>query len=190
MKAVAPATRRGGMGLRCWDRKEMQLTATLVTDAGMHLVWDRAYFAGVRDYDAWSKELEEDQAIRHHIIGGHIVPINIHRDGAFAFNVRAESTSMPRLSGAEEGRVVVRSKPYRFACRGHVDVSGIEYVHADTGSHVASIPLSPGAYDVMVHLMDYDDVQKRTDEHPDFIITIGPAMATSPRQSIDTFERG
>ena len=111
----------------------MQLTATVVTDAGMHLVWDRAHFAGVRDYDTWSKELEEDQAIRDHIVAGHIVPINIHRDGSFTLTVRVESTSMPKLSEAEELHVAERSEPYRFACQGHVDVSGIEYVHAEAG---------------------------------------------------------
>lgn len=165
----------------------MQLTATLGTDAGMHLVWDRAYFGGVRDYDTWSKELEEDQAIRDHIAAGHIVPVNIHGDGAFTFSVRAESSSMPRLSEAEERHVVGRSEPYRFACQGHVDISGIEYVGGDAGPNVASMELVTGAYDVLVHLMDYDDVPLRTDVHPDFVITIGPADAALPRQSLDTF---
>jgi hypothetical protein len=39
----------------------MQLSAGLVTDAGTHLVLDRAHVAGVRDYETWSKELGEDQ---------------------------------------------------------------------------------------------------------------------------------
>jgi hypothetical protein len=165
----------------------MQLTATLGTDAGMHIVWDRVYFPGVRDYDTWSKELEEDRAIRDHIVAGHIVPVNIHRDGMFTFSVRADSSSMPRLSEAEERHVVERSEPYRFACQGHVDVSGIEYVHADAGQPVAFMEMLPGPYDVLVHLMDYDDVLQRTDVHPDFVITIGPARAKLPRQSVDTF---
>jgi hypothetical protein len=167
----------------------MQLTATVVTDAGMHLVWDRAHFAGVRDYDTWSKELEEDQAIRDHIVAGHIVPVNIHRDGSFTLTVRVESSSMPSLSEAEERHVAARSEPYRFACQGHVDVSGIEYVHSEAGRLVASMELLPGSYDVVVHLMDYDDVLQRTDAHPDFVITIGPARAQLPRQSVDTFSK-
>jgi hypothetical protein len=28
--------------------------------------------------------------------------------------------------------------------------------------------------------MDYDDLHQRTDEHPDFIITIGPARLVAP----------
>jgi hypothetical protein len=165
----------------------MQLTARLGTDSGMHLVWDRAYFTEVRDYDTWSKELEEDQAIRVHIAAGHIVPVNIHSDGTFTISVRTESTSMPRLSEAEERHVVRRSEPYRFVCQGHVDVSGIEHVGADAGPNVASMELLPGAYDVLVHLMDYDDVPLRTDVHPDFVIIMGPADSTSPRRSVDTF---
>jgi hypothetical protein len=167
----------------------MRLTATLTTDAGMHVLWDRTYFAGVRDYDTWANELEDDQDIQNHIIGGHIVPVSIHIDGAFTFNIRADETSMPALSQAEESRVVGRSEPYRFACEGQAQISGIEYVHADPDDHVASIQLVRGAYDVVAYLMDYDDVPRRTDEHPDFIITIGPAVTKSPRQSLETFDR-
>lgn len=167
----------------------MQLTATLMTDSGLHLIWDRAYFSAVRDYDTWAKELEEDEPVRRHIAAAHIVPIDIHSDGAFTFEVRAESASMPPLSEDEKRRTLVRSEPYRFACLGHLDVSGIEHVHADGGNQVASIELPSGMYDVVVHLMNYDDIPQRADEHPDFIITVGPARAAQPRQSIDTFER-
>jgi hypothetical protein len=44
-------------------------------------------------------------------------------------------------------------------------------------------------YDVVVHLMNYDDIPEKTDQHPDFIVTVGPAEASAPRQSIETFER-
>jgi hypothetical protein len=188
-QALGATARRGEWDSELLLHKRMELTATLMTDAGMLVVWDRAYFAEVLDYDTWSKELEDDQAIRQHIRSGHIVPINIHSDGVWAINVRAEGDSMPRLSKAEEDRVMVQSEPYRFACRGHFDVSGIEHVDADSGPNVASMELAPGNYDVVVHLMNYDDIQQRTDEHPDFIVTVGPAIAKSPRQSLDTFER-
>lgn len=44
-------------------------------------------------------------------------------------------------------------------------------------------------YDVIVHLMNYDDVAHKAADHPDFIITVGPAEAPAPRQSIETFAR-
>ena len=168
----------------------MQLTATLMTDAGMHVLWDRTHIAGVRDYDTWSLELEEGEAILRHIAAAHVVPIYIHSDGVFAFTVRADPASIPPLSEDEERRVVVKSEPYRFMCDGHAHISGIEYVHADPNDHVASIQLTRGAYDVVVHLMDYEDVRPRTTQHPDFIIAIGPASAIQPRQSLETFDRG
>jgi hypothetical protein len=96
---------------------------------------------------------------------------------------------MPRLSEDERRRVVVRSDPYRFNCLGYLDVSGIEYVHRHPDDHVASMQLSAMPYDVVVHLLDYDDVPRKTADHPDFIITVGPAESRAPRQSIETFER-
>ena len=166
-----------------------RLTALLMTDSGMHVIWDRAHFAAVRDYDTWSQDLEDDEDIRRHIVAAHIVPIYIHSDGAFVFEVRAELGSMPALSEDEGRRVVVRSDPYRFACSNHLDISGIEYVSAEVGGNVASLDLKPGLYDVVVHLMDYDDQPQRTNDLPDFIITVGPPLAESPRQSIETFAR-
>ena len=49
--------------------------------------------------------------------------------------------------------------------------------------------LPADSYDVIIHLMDYDDVPHKTDDHPDFIISVGPAETSSPRQSVETFER-
>ena len=54
---------------------------------------------------------------------------------------------------------------------------------------MASIELPAMEYDVINHLMNYDDVAHRTADHPDLIITVGPAQAPAPRQSIETFDR-
>lgn len=167
----------------------MELRATLMTDAGMHLIWDRSHFADVTDYATWSAELEEDADILRHVMAGHIVPIYIHSDGAFAFTVRAETFTMPRLAPDEERRIVVRSERYRFASLGHLDASGIEHVERQPSERVASIELPATEYDVIVHLMNYDDIVHKTPDHPDFIITLGPAEAHAPRRSIETFDR-
>jgi len=167
----------------------IQRTAVLKTDAGMHLIWDRAHFNGVDGYETWSAELEGDADILRHVVAAHVVPINIHSDGAYAFTLRADVATMPRLSEDEERRVVVRSERFRFDCRGTLDVSGIEHVERDPSSNIASMKLPVQTYDVVVHLMNYDDIPERTDQHPDFIVTVGPAEASAPRQSIETFER-
>ena len=167
----------------------MELRATLRTDAGMHVVWDRAHFATVINYDTWSAELEDDRDILRHVEAGHLVPVYIHSDGAFAFTVRADPTAMPSLSEDEERRVVIRSGRYRLISQGHLDVSGIEHVNERPSKEVATMDLPAIPFDVIVNLMDYDDVPTKAAHHPDFIITVGPAGVAPPRQSLETFER-
>ncbi len=94
----------------------------------MHVIWDRSHFGGVADCDTWSAELEEDAGILRHVTASPVVPISIHSDGAFAFTVRAETSTMPRLEPNEKRRIVVGSERYRFANLGHLDASGIEHV--------------------------------------------------------------
>src|SRR6266704_3748062 len=53
---------------------DMELRATLVTDAGMHVIWDRSHFGGVADCDTWSAELEEDAGILRHVTASPVVP--------------------------------------------------------------------------------------------------------------------
>jgi hypothetical protein len=62
----------------------MDLSRLLATDAGMHVVWDRAHFGNVRDYTSWERELLEHEDIERHIGAGELIPINIQSDGTFA----------------------------------------------------------------------------------------------------------
>ena len=167
----------------------MELRAVIPTDSGMHVLWDRAHFAGVVDYGTWEQQLLDNVDIERHIASGHLVPINIHSDGAFAFTVRIDPSETPELSPDERDRVVVQSDGYRFVSRGSADLSGLEYVVGDVAAdgRVASVRLSPGEYEVRSHLMDYDDVATKTDVHPDFIIAVGPPSGVEYRLSVDTF---
>jgi hypothetical protein len=79
----------------------MDLIATLRTDAGMHVLWDRYHFPGVVDYPTWASELVEDENIERHLAMGHIVPINIRSDGTFVINVRADEAALPTLTDNE-----------------------------------------------------------------------------------------
>jgi hypothetical protein len=166
----------------------VELTATLRTDAGMHAVWDRHHFTGVVDYPTWEAELLEDEDIERHIAAGHLVPINIRSDGTFVINLRADEGNSPVLAEDERARVLAASDPYRFACSGHVDLSGIEYVVASPSPpSVASADLAAGAYAVRVYLLDWDDLATRTEANPDFVLLVGPARADDFRRSVATF---
>lgn len=167
----------------------MELTAVVGTDAGMHALWDVAVFEQIDGYEAWARELEEEADLERHIQAGSLVPINIRSDGMFSITIRADPTVMPGLQTDEGHRVVATSEPYRLTTSGRIGVSGIEYVgHVD--DRMAEARLDPGDYDVIVHLMDYDDIADRGNEHPDFLITVGPPMAGTVRTSVETFLRG
>lgn len=168
----------------------MEMARVLATDAGMHVVWDRAYFAEVRDYATWEAELLDDSDIERHIAAGHLVPINISSDGGFAIKLRWDEATLPSLTDDESRRIVVASDPYRFLSAGRLEVSGIEYVHRDPDTRsVASASLAAGEYEARVHLLDWDDRAERTDDHPDFIVLLGPTARSEFRTSVSTFDR-
>jgi hypothetical protein len=161
----------------------------LPTDSGMHAVWARGHFPEIVDYASWEHELFDDDDVKRHIAAGHLVPINIHSDAAFAFTVRTDPVAMASLTSDERRRVVRESEPYRFVSTGHVDCSGIEYIMgAPSGDGlVATTPLAAGEYGAKVFLMDYDDVGDKTDDHPDFIVIVGPVSTTEWRLDAETF---
>jgi hypothetical protein len=101
----------------------MELSRLLATDAGMHVVWDRAHFGNVRDYASWERELLADEDIERHIRVGDLIPINIQSDGPFRITLRVASLTTPTLTVEEARRIVVASEPYRFVGSGHLDVS-------------------------------------------------------------------
>jgi hypothetical protein len=90
------------------------------------------------------------------------------------------------LDADEKPRVVVSSEVYRLTTSGRVGVSGIEYV-GPVDKRVSEGMIEAGEYDAIVHLMDYDDVAARGNEHPDFVITLGPTAAGVARTAIETF---
>jgi hypothetical protein len=165
----------------------VELTATVYTGAGMHAVWDVDEFSWIKDYNSWSDQLEDESDLRRHIAAGHLVPVNIGSDGTFCLRVVGDEAAMPEPSTGQLRRTLVTSEPYRLRSTGRIAVSGIEFVAVpDAKVHVADLPA--GDYDVCVRLLNYDDVAEKTDEHPDFLITIGPAQAASPRLEIATFD--
>jgi hypothetical protein len=168
----------------------VNLTATLRTDSGMHVVWDRSHFLEVHDYQTWEHELLEEAELLRHIAEGHLVPININSDGAFTITVRADPGQIPEMSPEEQGRTLALSEPYRFHCVGHIDISGIEYVTgAPAMPEVVSESFPAGEYESRVCLLDWDDFAVRTDRNPDFVVLLGPSESDCFRRSVTTFDR-
>ena len=154
----------------------------------MHCLWDLLPFRSIDDYESWERELLEDNGIQRHAAAGHLVPINIHSDGAFAFVVRVDPGGSPALTSDEERRVVVSSDPYLFRSTGTLALSGIEHVHREPEPRVVvTAQVESGDYEARVFLMDYDDIPDKTENHPDFILLIGRVSASSHRTSIETF---
>lgn len=168
----------------------MEITATLPTDSGMHVLWDRAHFSGVHDYQTWESELLDDADIEAHIAAGHVVPININSDGVFTITIRAETKRTPEVPEEERNRVLAASEGYLFHSAGHIDISGIEHVGATPAPPlVASGAFPAGKYEAQVFLLDWDDFPSRSDQHPDFLVVIGPLQSVALRRSIQTFDR-
>jgi hypothetical protein len=167
----------------------VEIRAVLPTDSGMHALWGRDHFPNIVDYDSWEPELLDDEDIERHIRSGHLVPINIHSDGAFAFTMRTDTVATPSLTADERRRVVRESEPYRFVSTGNVDCSGIEYIAGAPPEDglVATAALDAGEYGAKVFLMDYDDVGDKTDNHPDFIVVIGPLSTANCRLRAEIF---
>ncbi|MCP3975932.1 MAG: hypothetical protein GY720_15735 [bacterium] len=167
----------------------MELRAVLATDSGRYALWDRAHFPGIVDYDTWEREPLEDVDVERHIASGHLVPINIRSDGAFAFTLRLDQTGSPAVSFEERRRVLVESEPYRFVTNGNADLSGLEHIADSVRSDgpVATMPIAAGVYEVRICLMDYDDIATRTNDHPDFIVLIGRPSGAGQRLSVDSF---
>ncbi len=166
-----------------------------MTDAGMFCLWDLDSFKDVVDYNSWSGRLESDESILDEIRKGTFVPINAGADGASEVLIRFDE----QLTERETTYRLVGSQPYLFVASGVACVSGIEHVDSTTANDSTSvgiIQLSPGKYDVTIHLIGWDEEPGMKLESggpaegalPDFIVTIVPAKAATHRTEIMSFD--
>ena len=171
---------------------------TLVTDSGMHGIWDFSTFSDINDYDSWEEQLVEDEDIIKHIKDGHFVPINIYSDGAFEFELRVGTTEVrEQLSEREQTYLVVSSAPYRLITNGRVCISGLEYVSNDLTNQVGKIDVVSGTYSVEIYLLAWDEEPGMKNENgeateealPDFVVILNPANKKGLyRTKLQTFE--
>jgi hypothetical protein len=161
-----------------------RLRKTLVTDSGMHCIWDPFYFSNISDYDSWEKNLLEDEDILQHIGRGMFVPINIHSDGAFEFEVRVgTSEAFQQLSERESKYLIISSEEYLFVSNGNLCISGIEYICNNPDEYTGRLAIDRGDYSVIVHLIGWDDEPgmrepdgtPKAEALPDFIVIMNPS---------------
>ncbi|MEV7192307.1 hypothetical protein AB0N81_10945 [Streptomyces sp. NPDC093510] len=176
-----------------------EVPATVVTDAGMLVLWDPQRFETVVDYDTWEDELLEDEDIVRHIQAGALVPLNVGADGSFAVLVRSGTAAAPAaLTDRETAHQLVASQPYLFVSRGRALVGGIEDVSADASDGVIEHSVPEGRHAAVVHLIDWQAEADSQDAvgHPvpgalpDFVVLINPAQPGQGtfRTAVNTFE--
>lgn len=177
-----------------------RIRKTLLTDSGMWAVWEPAYFPGIVDYDSWEKELLEDADIIRHIRAGAFVPINLHFDGAYDFELRIGTFAEPaELSQREKDLLTVSSLLYKLNVHGQIYVSGLEYIGEVIEEELtACLAASRGTYAVSVHMIEWDKEEGAKDGNgqpgpnalPDFVILANPVADVSDieySQSLETF---
>lgn len=168
------------------------------TDAGMFAVWDSRHFDNIVDYDSWEYELLEDNDIIGHVEKGYFVPINLHSDGCYEFEVRtSEVDNAESLSPRELKYLTVSSAPYYLRSEGLICFGGYEYISNDPTEDVGVLEVQKGDYKVVVNLMAWDNEPGSKDASgkpmpnalPDFIVNITPAQKGSfkPCLSLETF---
>lgn len=170
------------------------------TASGMFAFWDTAAFRDIVDYDTWESRLCDDESIEREIAAGTLVPINIGSDGIVEIEVRVGTAAAPAALSARESSVLTVStlQPYRLATSGTAHFGGLEHVHREPVDDCGALSLAGGEYDVMVHLIDWQqepgmllpDSTPAPDALPDFVVLINPASGTARhRLSLETFER-
>lgn len=174
------------------------VSGVVTTDAGMCALWTPAAFDSITDYDAWERELLEDADISRHVRAGSVVPINIGSDGTFAVLVRtASGHKTVALTERETRFVMVSSQPYLFQTEGGAFVSGLEHICRDPGQPALPVRLSPGRWEVTVHLIDWEaepgakgpSGRPAPGALPDFLVLVNPASSTERfRQELATFD--
>ena len=176
-----------------------QLRGAFRTDSGMFGVWDSNHFSNIHDYDEWEAELLEDADIQRHIIAGHFVPINVHSDGVFEFEVRIGAIESPGgLSSREHQYLAATSNAYLFRSTGELNVSGIEFVEATPRGNVGTLEIPSGDYTVTVHLITWGEEPGAKDAQgnptakalPDFVVLLSRSGSTAQvyRTEVNTFE--
>ena len=172
---------------------------TAKTGAGMLALWNPRRFAAIVDYESWEALLLKDEDLRRHIGDGQLVPVNLGIDGAFRFAVRISEEGEAVLAAQEACRLEAASAPYLLVSEGEICLSGIEHVGGSAGpERIHLMPLKPGRYQVVVHILAWEDDPDSRDADgrparnalPDFLVLVSPEKIPAPayRLKLRTFD--
>ena len=174
-----------------------EVSYPVATNAGMCALWQPEHFAHVTDLDAWEDDVAEDVALVRHMEQGAFVPLNVGGDGAFQITVRGGNGNAG-LGDREARYVLVSSQPYLLNSRGTVALGGLEAVGGAMREDAIEIPVEPGRYSVVVHLIDWKaepgalTIEGRPSENalPDFLVEINEVFTRIEyRINVNTFDR-
>ncbi|MFB9903772.1 hypothetical protein [Allokutzneria oryzae] len=177
--------------------RELGSSCSITTDAGFCGLWQPEAFAHITEFENWEDEVADDSALRSFVQSGLFVPINVGGDGAFQADVR-EVEVPGQLTERESEYRLVSSEPYLFVSRGALEIGGIEAVGSYSGVDKSEIPLSPGRYSVVIHLIDWNadpgsvnsSGEPTSAALPDFVVEIFAELQRDGyRSSLETFEQ-
>jgi len=173
--------------------ESLDISFVVRTDAGLCGIWQPERFSGVVSLGDFEREVSDEAALSRHVAAGAFVPLNVGGDGSFQVAVRDTG-----VTDREAPYVLVSSAPYLLESRGVVELGGLENVGGYVGG-AQRVPLSPGRYQVLVHLIDWESEPGSTADGggpaahalPDFVVHVMPEPEgeASYRTSIETFEK-
>jgi hypothetical protein len=151
----------------------------VVTDAGTLVLFDPAHFEKIASFEAFEKELVEEDDIVGHIGKGHLVPLHTGADGSYRVEVRVGGA----LSAAEEKKVTGRSPAYLLVARGPVFCGGLEYVHRQPDrKSVGLVKVAAGRWSVTVCRLEGGK------KMPDYVALASPAAGAKKfARALDPF---
>lgn len=130
------------------------LKKNLGTSNGMWAIWDYESFKDVDSYQKWFELFCEDDDIAKLVEKNSLVPINLHFDGNYVFEVKVDG----ELTAKEKEYMATLSKEYFFHTEGKAYLSGIDRVFAEPDEDGAIVlDLPAGDYAISVALINWDE---------------------------------
>lgn len=172
-----------------------KLRKKIYTMAGMWSLWDFKQYNNINSYEEWENLFLNDKDIVKQIELSKFVPIYLHTDGSYLFEVKINE----KLTERENKYVVKKSQKYLLKSDGEVILSGIEFISNSVNEdEVIKVNLDNGFYSVEIYLIAWDaepnmkleDGCASSDALPDIIIGINKVEENNEtyRKSIETFD--